>query len=157
MVKVIKGTISSNSMYPALRMGWDVRAELSDKNNIKPGDIVIFGADALTCHKVIGKVKFFNLTYLIHKGDNSSVGGIFAAKGKISRVVEVFNENKEKVNETIWAGSCFEKPGNLARIYLILYLMKRYIFLQKTSRLTMYMNMLFWKFMLRHKPADIKK
>jgi len=150
MVKAITGIISGNSMYPALRMGWKVKAEPLDRNNVKIGNIVIFGADALTCHRIVGKIKFFNSTYFIHRGDNSYIGGIFAAKDQICRVVEVFNENNEKVNEAGWANSYFKRPGNLSWIYLMLYLVKRHIFLQRADRLAIYANRLCWRFLLRH-------
>ncbi len=150
MVKAITGIISGNSMYPTLKMGWKIKAEPLDKNNIKIGNIVIFGADVLTCHRIIGKVKFFNNIYFIHRGDNSHIGGIFAAKDKICRVVEVFNENNEKVSEARWANSYFKRLSNLSWIYLILYLVKRYIFLQRANRLTIYANRLCWRFLLRY-------
>lgn len=157
MVKAITGIISGNSMHPALRMGWKVKAEPADKNNIKPGDIVVFGEDVLTCHRIIGKIKFFNLIYFIHKGDNSHAGGIFPAEFFIYRVIEVFNENNEKVDKAEWAEGYFEKPGNLAYVYLFLYFLKRCVFLRKTNKLTIYTNILLWSFLLKRQSADTKK
>jgi len=147
--KTVTGIIKGNSMFPALKVGWKIKMEPSDKNNIKIGNIISFGKDVLTCHRIIGKFRFFNNIYLIHKGDNSSVGGIFAAKGPVYKAVEVFNENNEKIDETRWANSHFKRINNLAYFYLILYLVKRYIFSQRTNKLTTYSNRFCWRFLLK--------
>ncbi len=140
------GIIKGESMYPALKEGLKIKVEQTDENDIKVGDIVVFGKDHFVCHRIIGKFKFFGQTYFLHKGDSSVVGGIFESKDLVGKVVEAFEEDR-RLDREKWRGRYFNDNKVKGYIYLLLYLLKRFIWREKTNRLSRFIYRYYWKFL----------
>ncbi|MBU4342945.1 MAG: hypothetical protein KKG21_02940 [Candidatus Omnitrophica bacterium] len=147
--KGTQGNVLGKSMEPVIKEGWSVKIQPIDENEIKIGDIVSFGQDIFTCHRIIGKVNFFGQYYFIHKGDNSSVGGIFEAKDLIGQVVKIIDDKGQKTNEEKQRYLNFKHKKMINYLYLFMYLTKRYIFRIKTNSLTSSINRLFWRFLVK--------
>ena len=144
--------LKGKSMYPSLQEGWKTKIAPVNAVEIHPCDIVVFGKDALTCHRVIGKVKFFGKYYFIQKGDNSYMGGMVKAEDLTGKVVEVFNEGGKRIDELIWRDKPRQKEVNiLYYLYLFMYFIKRFIWRDNMNMFTRFVKRLCWKFI--HSPA----
>jgi hypothetical protein len=142
------GVVSGKSMEPTLKEGWKIKVEPSDEDKIKIVDIALFCQDILTCHRIMGKVKFFGQAYFIHKGDNSIIGGIFGAKDLMGKITEVFDEKGQRLKIEKWKHNSFRNIKIFSYVYLFMYLVKRCICGKKTNRLTSFINRNFWRFLL---------
>jgi len=145
------GIISGKSMEPTLRARWRIKTESLEVNKIAIGDIIIFGKDNITCHRIIGKVEIFNRIYLIHKGDNAFLGGIVNPKDLIGRVVEVFDDKGRKIVKEKWQNYPFKEieflPLNY--IYFFMFLFKKLIFKEKSNKFIILLKRIFWKLWCR--------
>jgi len=139
------GVVSGKSMEPTLKEGWKIKVEPSDEDKIKIGDIALFGQDSLTCHRIIGKVKFFGQAYFIHKGDNPSIGGIFGAKDLMGKITKVFDEKGQGVEKEKWQYNSVKNIKIFSYVYLFMYLVKRCICGRKINRLSCSVNQFCWK------------
>jgi len=63
-----------NSMEPTLKEGCRVIVEPVRSQDIKPGDIIVFGKRLLACHRVVGRLRFKRngKIYFLEKGDSSN-------------------------------------------------------------------------------------
>lgn len=147
MMKYKTGVCCGKSMHPVIKEGWRIKAVYEQPENIKIGDIVVFGKDSITCHRVIGKFKNGKHSYFMHKGDNSFIGGIFEGKNLIGKAVCIFDNEERKVDNP-------EKPKSYPKYvkmfyhcYFIMYLAKRYIWGDDTNKLICYIDRIFWSFL----------
>ncbi|HAZ11000.1 MAG: hypothetical protein A2047_00480 [Omnitrophica bacterium GWA2_41_15] len=147
-LKTKGGTVplSGKSMYPALKEGWRVKVVSEDASNIKVRDIIVFGKEGLTCHRIIGKIKFFGRYYFIQKGDNSSVGGIVKGDDLIGKVAEAFDEEGKNINISECLKADNKNMNIFAYFYFIAYLLKRFIWRDSTNAITRFARRLYWKF-----------
>ena len=139
-------TLAGSSMYPALQNNWKVKVKPVDIKEIKAGDIVVFGRKKLICHRVVGKCTYNKKIYLIQKGDAHTIGGFLEEKDFLGKVVEVFDSEDKKVNEKIWQKPVkdFKKAEFLNYTYLVLALIKGFLFNRKQNRFTRWSRTFFW-------------
>lgn len=143
-VKSVEGIIAGCCMYPALQEGWKVKTEPVSAEEIKPGDIIVFGRNVLTCHRILAKMSWLNTMYLMHKGDNSSMGGIFKAASTVAKVIEVSDKEGRTVIPAKWQrSSCGMHTA--ASIYTALYLIKLFFCGEKENHFSRFVNKQFWK------------
>lgn len=142
--------ISGISMYPVLKHGWMVKMQPVTENDVEIGDIVGFGQNILTCHRIVGRMKFLNKTYFLHKGDNALVGGMFEGKDLIGKVTAVSDNKGQKVNKEKWQKPKCRNIKIINYSYLFIYLIRKSIFPgEKIDRLANLFDKFFWIFLLR--------
>ncbi|MBU4312559.1 MAG: S26 family signal peptidase [Candidatus Omnitrophica bacterium] len=93
----LKGGIfefKGSSMEPTLMEGCRLKIEPSTTNDIKPGDIVVFGREVLICHRVLSRVKVFNKIYFLEMGDNTDRPNVISEDEIIGKVVSVIEGEK---------------------------------------------------------------
>ncbi len=122
-----EGIIKGKSMYPTLKENWKIRIRPVDVNKIKVGDIVVFKTHEFNCHRILRKFKFLERIYFLHKGDNSSIAGIFEGKNFVGIVTEVFDENGVKVENFNCLNIPSRKIKGMGVFYFAKYLIKRFI------------------------------
>lgn len=142
--------LKGKSMYPSLQNGWKAKIAQADAAEMQVGDIVVFGKDILTCHRIIGKIKFFGKYYFIQKGDHSYIGGMIKAEDLIGKVMEVFDECGKRVDKLKWSNKpCAKDTKVLYYLYLFLYFIKRCIWRDNMNKSTCFIKQIFWKLLLR--------
>ncbi len=137
-------TARGKSMYPAIREGWRVETKPISASDAVCGDIIVFnGESELVCHRLIGKFKWRNKSYLINRGDSENIGRVLEEEDLLGRVVAVFDIDNKKIEDKIWKRPI--RPGLLNCFYLPLFLIKR-AFLGKThNRFSHWVRKSFWK------------
>lgn len=140
-------TLDGNSMYPALQNGCKAKIRHVDIEEIKEGDIAVFGREKLICHRVMGKCKYNKKIYLIQKGDAQTIGGFLEEKDFLGKVVEVFDSEDKKVDEKIWQKPVrnSRKAEFLTYTYLVLALIKGFLFNRKQNIFTRWSRRFFWR------------
>ncbi|MCM8792019.1 MAG: signal peptidase I [Candidatus Omnitrophica bacterium] len=139
-------TLLGNSMYPTLKSGWKAKLKSINPEEIKEGDIVIFSAKKIVCHRIIGKFRWNKKYYFIHKGDNQYMGAVFKEDMLIAKVVEVYDENNKMVDKERWQRRTLLPLSNklLSYTYLLLFLTKRVLFKNKQNKLSRWIRKQFW-------------
>ncbi len=141
-----RAEVSGRSMEPILRESWKVEVEPVSASKVRVGDIIVFGQDYLTCHRVMGKAHFLGRTYFIQKGDNSYMGGIVEGRDLIGRVDKIFNQDSEEIDKKKWQNNSIVMGKPAVYIYLLLYLIKKTILGDRKNKFTGVVNRLCWKF-----------
>lgn len=136
--------IRGASMYPTLKESWRVKVEPLMGTEIKTKDIILFNNYLFVCHRVVGKARFFRRNYVIHKGDNASIGGIIDADNLIGRVENVFDETGQKIAKKEWKEVRINGNTFIWHIYVFMYLIKKFVFGNKTNITIKYINKIFW-------------
>ncbi|MBL7196800.1 MAG: signal peptidase I [Candidatus Omnitrophica bacterium] len=141
-------TISGKSMFPAIKKGWKVKIAPISPEQIKIGDIIDFGIANFCIHRVIGRFRRKGKLFFIEKGDNVNFARVISAEEVIGKVVEVYNENSERVDSFYW-GKALSIPADFSFltwfIYRILYFIKRVLFKQRKNRLFSILGQFYWR------------
>lgn len=141
--------IRGRSMYPALQEGWSAEVSPIKEEDLKIGDIIIFNKqEELAVHRIVGKINRDGKTYLLQKGDNDPKPSFIEKNKVIGRVSRVFNSTHQEIPPKLWA-----RPDKneifrfnlLIRLYLILYRIKKFIFINKENNLTRFSHTFYWK------------
>jgi len=152
--------ISGGSMEPIIKSGWKVQASPVTADEIRIGDVVIFECvsdrDILVCHRIAGKMRFFNKMYFLHKGDNCSYGGIMEARHLVSKVIKVFDDKGLEVTSDKWMFFYFKDTNFFKYVYLFLHLIKIYILRMRINKTSDSVNRFFWKFLAKDTKRPIK-
>jgi signal peptidase I len=136
---------SGKCMEPQLKENFKVEVNPMPIDKVKIGDIIVFGQDLFTCHRVIGKANLLGKIYLIQKGDNNFFGGVAESKNFIGRVSKILDDKGNEV-DILQRNDNFDSANRLLiYAYLILYLIKRIILRDKKNRFTGFVHRLFWK------------
>ncbi len=122
-----EGIIKGKSMCPTLKENWKIKIRPVEVNKIMVGDIVVFKTHEFNCHRILRKFKFLGRIYFLHKGDNSSIAGIFEGKYLIGIVTEVFDENGVKVENFNCSNIPSGRIRGISYFYFVKYLIKRFI------------------------------
>ncbi|MDD5120559.1 MAG: S26 family signal peptidase [Candidatus Omnitrophica bacterium] len=141
--------LKGQSMEPALKDGWKVRILPVDIGSIKTGDIVVFGKNGLTCHRIVACLKFFGRSYFFQKGDNSPAGSILEEDDLIGKVSEVFDEEGRSINVPECLKGDSSNINVLSCFYFVLYLLNHYIWRDKKNRFTLFVHRFCWKVIYR--------
>ncbi len=84
-----------NSMLPLLKEGDSINVVPAQVEDLKAGDIAVFskkGTPALTCHRIIGKLKSGNTLYFLENGDNSPRVDMVSSEDIIGKAVSLKTE-----------------------------------------------------------------
>jgi len=82
------------SMEPALKEGDRVIVRPVNADDIKAGDIIVFEARVLGCHRVLGRFKKERKLYFWEKGDNQGALRPVSEDNVIGKVVYVIKNGK---------------------------------------------------------------
>ncbi|MBU1062397.1 MAG: hypothetical protein KJ952_06750, partial [Candidatus Omnitrophica bacterium] len=140
-------SVRGKSMEPVLRADYKVKIRKVDVNKIKVGDIIVFGRGQIVCHRVIRRLKFFNETYFIHKGDNVVIGDIVTGSDLIGKVETIIDDKKQEINKEAWQYRApnMKRFAELHYIYLICVLVKKRILKERRNKFTELLKRIFWK------------
>jgi len=138
--------IKGESMDPALQNGWSVGMAHAGYKDIASGDIIVFKRKILVCHRVLYKANLFGKCYMVQKGDNSGTGGIITQNDIIGKVIEVFDEQGCRVDESRWrAAGIGNKDIIFYSVYLFMCVFKRLLFGDSVNKLTRFIERLLWQ------------
>ena len=136
------------SMEPTLKEGDEVMAMPVKPEDIKTGEIIVFGNNVLGCHRVLGRFKKDGKLYFWEKGDNHGVLRFISEDDIIGKVQYLIAKGKFK------KPPLFAIKGNLPYYmldfftYFYIKLSRsiiKFIFFGKRNKLSAALGTFFWR------------
>ncbi|MBU4311843.1 MAG: S26 family signal peptidase [Candidatus Omnitrophica bacterium] len=136
------------SMGPTPKEGDRVIIKPVKSEDVKTGDIIVFGKRELACHRVMGRVRKDGVLYFWEKGDNTGGLNLVPEDYVVGKAVFVVREGN------------IQRPGfyiTKARIFLYILdvltylhiktskIIKKYVFLQRDSVILRILGRITWK------------
>lgn len=133
-------------MMPYLKTGYQLKIIKVDPSEIKISDIVVFGRDNPTCHRVVGVVTLFGRRFFLQRGDNSRAGGVCTPKSVVGKVFYVADERGREIPlPRLDSRSSGWVQGLGAVLYVGAYQIKHWLFGTRANRLVGTLNDLCWR------------
>lgn len=95
-----EGTLSAagGCMLPSLAPGDRVAVEKLPVGDYRIGDVIVYrGSHSLVAHRLVGAFRAGGTSFVVHKGDNSSVRGVLPRGDILGRVTAVVGADGSRV------------------------------------------------------------
>jgi len=137
-----------SSMEPVLKEGDVLRVIPADKTDIRAGDIVIFNANVLGCHRILGRFRRDNRLCFLEKGDNANKIGRIFYEDIIGKVKYIVTENGLKKPDfpMNWKNVMFFILDFFIAAYMVLAdLLKNRLFLKGDNKFLKTFGIVIWR------------
>lgn len=97
-------TLNGESMHPTFSDGDKVLISNNTKE-IDRGEIVAFHnqtSDKIIVHRSMGKFQIGDRSFLIEKGDSSSLARPISREAVVGKVIEAFDADGNKIDDRLW-------------------------------------------------------
>mgnify|MGYP001562761855 CR=1 FL=1 len=132
-------------MSPAIQENWEVEVRPTPLNLLSTGDIIVFRrGNNLIVHRLVGTIKYFGRNYFFLKGDNAPSIELIKKDKIIGKVVNIFKDQKQCVNDFNKNTMRYPKIG-FCILYFLLLKLKRKLLGIKRFKFTSELAILYWK------------